>query len=258
MAKYIQCANNKNKNVSIIETINSIKKAGFDGVFVQWFDRDYELSKQEQVSLCKSLNLEIEFAHLSYEKINSIWDDSIDGDNLVEEYKIELNECFDCGINLAVMHVTGKPSTIAQPNMLGIERLQKIVDHAKTLGIKIAFENTKIKNYLEYIFEHISNDNIGVCLDSGHIHCHFNDKFNWDFFKNKILAVHLHDNDSSFDQHLLPFDGTINWDTMAENLKQSGYTGPVTLESTYRDDYLNISIEEFYKLSIERAKQIKL
>ena len=36
-------------------------------------------------------------------------------------------------------------------------------------------------------------------------------------FKNRIFAVHLHDNDQSDDQHLLPFDGTIDWNKTIKN-----------------------------------------
>ena len=32
-------------------------------------------------------------------------------------------------------------------------------------------------------------------------------------FKNRIFAVHLHDND----QNLLPFDGTIDWNKTIKN-----------------------------------------
>ena len=31
---------NDNKNVSVIETINAIKNAGFKNVFIQWYNKD--------------------------------------------------------------------------------------------------------------------------------------------------------------------------------------------------------------------------
>jgi sugar phosphate isomerase/epimerase len=68
----------------------------------------------------------------------------------------------------------------------------------------------------------------------------------------------LHDNDKSKDQHLLPFDGTIDWKFYEERLKESNYLGDVTLESCYRNDYLKYSLEEFYRLAFERAKQLDI
>ena len=48
---------NSNETVSVVETINSIKKAGFKNVFVQWYDEDWEISQEEQVRLCKENGL---------------------------------------------------------------------------------------------------------------------------------------------------------------------------------------------------------
>lgn len=257
MTKYIQCLQNDNQNVTPQQTIYAIKKAGFDGVYLQWYNRDWEFSQQEQLNLCRKLGLEIPFVHLGYKGINNIWLEGEEGENLVKDYLKDLDICKSNGINMVVMHLTSKFITF-KPNLLGIERLQRIIDHAEKLNIKVAFENTKIQGYLEYVFDHIKNPNIGICYDAGHDHCFFDNGFDWKFFKNRIFAVHLHDNDKTDDLHLLPFDGTINWVNLAKNLKKANYTGPVTLESCYRRNYLNMTIEDFYKLSLERAKRINL
>ena len=155
------------------------------------------------------------------------------------------------------MHITAL-KIAPQPSMIGIKRLQTIADYAEKLNIKIAFENTKIWGYLEYVFRHIKNQNVGICFDVGHCHCHFDDRFSWDLFKDKIFAVHLHDNDKSDDMHLLPFDGTIDWNNFIDKLKQANYNGPITLESCYKNDYLKESVTEFYEESFKRAKQINI
>lgn len=257
MRKYIQCVQNDNKNVTPKETIFAIKNAGFDGVFLQWYNKDWEFSQQEQLNLCKELGLEIEFVHLGYKGINDIWVDGENGDILVNNYLKDLDSCYTNNIKMVVMHLTSK-NVAPEPNLIGINRLQKIVDYAEQLNIKIAFENTKIEGYLEYVFDHIKNSNIGICYDAGHCHCHFNDKFSWDKFTNKIFAVHLHDNDSTEDSHLLPFDGTIDWNILSSNLSKANYQGNIILESCYKSDYLNMSIDDFYKLSLNKAKQIKI
>lgn len=257
MKKYIQCVQNNNKNVTPKETIYAIKNAGFDGVFLQWFNKDWEFSQEDQLKLCKELGLEIYFVHLGYKGINEIWVDGEAGDELVDYYIKDLDACHANKINMVVMHITAL-KVAPEPSLIGIKRIQKILDYAEKLNIKIAFENTKIWGYLEYLFENIKNDNAGVCFDSGHCHCHFDDKFSWGVFKNKFFALHLHDNDKTDDTHLLPFDGTINWEEFQNNIRQANYNGPIILESCYKGDYLKMSIEEFYKLSLERAKQINI
>lgn len=257
MQKYIQCVQNDNKNVTPQQTIYSIKEAGFNGVFIQWYNKDWCFSQEEQLKLCRKLGLEIPFVHLGYKGINNIWVEGDEGDNLVKSYINDLNIFSKNNIEMVVMHLTSKGEAF-KPNLMGIKRLQQIVDHAEKLCIKIAFENTKIMGFLEYVLNHINNKNVGICFDSGHYHVHFDDKFNWEIFKNKIFAVHLHDNDKSDDLHLLPFDGTINWNDLVNKLKKANYKGPVTLESCYSYEYLKMPLEEFYKLSLQRAKQLNI
>ena len=86
MTKYIQCVQNDNKNVTPQETIYAIKNAGFDGVFLQWYNKDWDFSQQEQLNLCRKLGLEIPFVHLGYKGINNIWLEAEDGENLVKNY----------------------------------------------------------------------------------------------------------------------------------------------------------------------------
>ena len=103
----------------------------------------------------------------------------------------------------------------------------------------------------------VNNDNIGLCFDSGHNHAHFKDELDLKRFKNKIFAVHLHDNKGELDEHLLPFDGTINWNKVIKDLKDNNYDGPITLELCYRNEYLNMSMEDFYKKGYEIAKKLE-
>ena len=253
--QFFQCVQNDNKNVTPQQTIKSIRDAGFDGVFIQWYDKDWDFTQQQQVDLCTNLGLKILFAHLGYKGINDIWLDGENGDELVKKYIHNLDECKSNKIDMVCMHLTSK-SVAPEPSEIGVYRLQQIVDYAEKLGIKVAFENTKIFGYLEYVFDRIKNKNAGICYDAGHCHCHFNDKFSWNKFKNKIFAVHLHDNDKSDDLHLLPFEGTIDWQELVENLNVANYDGPVILESCYRNQYLDISLLDFYKLSLKKAKEI--
>ncbi len=241
---------NSNETVSAVETINSIKKAGFKNVFVQWYDEDWEISQEEQVRLCKENGLNIIFAHLGYRTINQIWEDTLEGESLVEKYQNDIKNCSENGIKMVIMHLTTK-RTAPMYNEIGLNRIRRIVEYAKKLNVKIAFENTRIRGYLEYVLGNIKDENVGLCFDVGHYHVHFNDDFNFEFFKDRIFAVHMHDNDKTDDQHLLPFDGTIDWQSAINKLKEANYQGPITLELCYRNDYLKLGIDEFYQKGYE-------
>lgn len=248
--------NNDNKNVTVMETIDAIKKARFKNVFIQWYDEPWNPSQKEQLKYIKEKGLEVIFAHLGYQNVNDIWLENEAGDKLVERYKKDIKCCHENDIPMVVMHLTSK-SVAPKFNELGLKRLKEITDYAKSFNIKVAFENTKIKGYLDYVIANIDSDNVGICFDSGHYHVHFNDDLDFTKFKNRILAVHLHDNDKSDDQHLMPFDGTLNWEDTIKKLKESNYTGPITMELCYRYDYLKMGIDAFYKKGYEVGSKLQ-
>lgn len=245
--------------VSAKETIDAIYNAGFKNVFIQWYDKDYkefDLPQQGQLDYARSKGLNVIFAHLGYKGINDIWTNDGIGEELVEKYIRNLDEMKANNINLVVMHMCAgeNPPNIS---LLGLKRFEKIVKHAKDLGINIAFENTKVKGYQEYALDNLDYDNVGICFDSGHMHCHFNDEFNFEYFKDKIMCVHLHDNHGNADEHLLPFDGTLNFDLVLDGLSKANYKEYFTFELCYRRSYCDkMNVEEFYKEGYQRGLKL--
>ena len=251
--------NNRNKEINPKDMIDSIKKAGFNNIFLQWFnEKELVVSQEEQLEYARSIGMNIVFVHLGYKRINEIWDTVIEDDivnEVVDGYINDLKMCNKYGVDLVIMHLTSKFDA-PEYNEKGLERLRRIIKVAEELGIKIAFENTKIRGYLEYVFTNIDSKNIGLCYDAGHCHAHFDDEFNYDFFKDRILAVHLHDNFGMHDEHLLPFDGTINWEDVMGKLKGANYNSYVTLEIAYRNDYLKMTMDEFYEEGYKRGNKL--
>lgn len=257
MDNLVVCVQNDNKIVSPKETIDAIYKAGFKNVFVQYYHRqNMEFDELTQIDYCRKLGLNIVFCHLGYTNINEMWVEGEFGEEVTEQYIKDLDLMKEKQIELVIMHLTTHKE-FPMYNETGLKRFRRIADYAKKIGVKIAFENTRKQGYLEYVLCNIKNDNIGVCFDAGHYHVHFNDVFDFEFFKNRFFAVHLHDNDKSLDQHLLPFDGTIDWEDTLSKIKSTGYDGAITLELCYRGDYLNQSVEDFYKEGYKRGKKLE-
>ena len=44
------------------------------------------------------------------------------------------------------------------------------------------------------------------------------------------MTTHVHDNRGRTDDHLVPFDGTIDWPAALMALSKVGYTGPLVFE----------------------------
>ncbi len=249
---------NDSKEVTPYETIDAIKAAGFKNVFVQWYDNDhhvFEVSQEEQVRYAREVGLNVIFAHLGYRNMNDIWLDGEVGERFLKRYLKDLDDLKELGFDMVMMHAcVGFDSPPV--SKIGLERFRKICNHAKELGIKLAFENTKTKGYLEYLIDNIDLDNIGVCYDCGHDHCHFKDSFDFDHFKNKIMCIHIHDNYGEIDDHLIPGDGTIDYDYVLGGLKRANYHGYLSMELCYRNDYLKEDFISFYKKGYERGLEL--
>ena len=68
--------------------------------------------------------------------------------------------------------------------------------------------------------------------------------------------MHLQDNGGSHNQHQLPFDGKVDWPLVMGKVKNTGYTGAITLEPM-NWHYTQIGIRDFLSLAYERAKRLE-
>jgi len=243
MNKEIAVVVSNDNQCNVLDTIKAIKNADFKNVFVQWYDKDFDIEQLKQVELCRLQGFKIIFAHLGYQKINEIW--LPEGDYFVDRYKKDILDCHNLGIDMVVMHPCSKWEAPA-PNEIGLNRFRQIVEYAKSLNVKVSIENTKLKGYIEYLLDNINYDNLGVCFDAGHYHCNYKDDWDLSKFKDRIFCVHLHDNNGLEDQHLLPFDGNLDWKYVMNTLNKLNYDGPITMELCYRNQYLERSVDDFY------------
>lgn len=249
----VMVVSNYNRNVSSLAICDAIKEAGFKKVFLQWYNRPWAISQEAQLAYAKSIGLKAVYAHLSYDEVNNLW--LPEGDYLVDYYKRDLKICKDNGMDLVMMHITG--IDCPKYSKIGLERLKQIVAYAEELKIKIALENVEHPGYLEKVLKNITSPYLGICFDTGHFHCYFKDKFNFDFCKDRIFAVHLHDNKGDVDRHMIPFDGTIKWDYILKKLHECNYDGPIILECVYRGEYIQLPLEEFYKRCFKAGQKLQ-
>jgi len=81
----------------------------------------------------------------------------------------------------------------------------------------------------------LGSDWFNICLDTGHsaITGIEPEDMIRGIGGTMIKALHIHDNDRLGDLHLLPFEGKLNWDNIAQALKDIDYEGDFTLEATH-------------------------
>ena len=51
-----------------------------------------------------------------------------------------------------------------------------------------------------------------LCLDTGHAHMDATVEVAFDAMRDRLVTAHIHDNHGEKDEHLLPYNGTIDWD----------------------------------------------
>ena len=128
------------------------------------------------------------------------------------------------------------------------EYFLRLADLAGTYGLRLAIENMLSKrhfdgreewrfctNWLEHraLVEAIGCENVGYCFDVGHAHYTGTDLYATPMAMGKrLFAIHVHDNDTFSDQHLLPWQGTIDFCQFTQGLANSGYEGNMTMEVT--------------------------
>jgi sugar phosphate isomerase/epimerase len=111
-----------------------------------------------------------------------------------------------------------------------VEELLRI---AEPLGVRIAVE--VIPNELSGAgsivhFVEQDLDGVGICLDFGHAHLDGDVVDAVETVSEHLIATHVHDNRGRSDDHLLPFDGTIDWAGTLLAVQKIGYDGPFMFE----------------------------
>ena len=235
------------------ELYRAIKQAGFDCTTLWWGNYNY-LNYRSHPESARKAGLCIESVHLPYSTINSLWLDNLEGGQLVENLLQWVEDCAEFSIPTAVMHLSSGDNS-PPFNSLGLDRLKRIIEKAENVNINIALENLRKVEYLEYALKNIDSPKCGFCFDSGHQHFRSPEVDLLSMHGSRLMALHLHDNDQTADQHLLPFDGTLDWDTTLRNIKATAFTGATSLE-VVNSGYKNLAPEEFLSIAYERAEKL--
>jgi len=250
--KEMQCAGISNE-----ESIKQIKKAGFRKVFISWIYNSWGEEQERIYNLIKANGLEIIFAHVGYKDFyifNKLWDEGEEGDKLVDSLVKDLEILKNHNINSAVVHLHTNDRVVISE--IGLIRWKKIIKEAERIGIVVAIENLRYVDLLEYLIDNIPSENLKICYDAGHDHCHSKDTFNFEMYGEKIVLNHLHDNDGTKDLHLIPYHGDIDWDRTLKNLKNCNKNLTLTAEVYYRFGYKICSPRKFYKQVFKTMKKL--
>jgi sugar phosphate isomerase/epimerase len=232
-----------------VEQLQSVRASGFDAleIFALKPHFDYQ-SKNVTTGLAAWLSDQETFLQSLHTPFcadyrawaNRQWlsiseTDKIRREQAVDEIRRALEFAEKIPFPLAIVHM-GAPEDRFSSRSLDATyySLETLIPFARARGVKLALEN--IPNELSALermrrfLEDARLKEVGICFDVGHSHLQakpaseIRDGGPW------IVSMHVHDNHGTQDEHLLPFDGKVDWPGVLEALDTIEYRGNLILE----------------------------
>jgi len=157
----------------------------------------------------------------------------------------ELRRVIDVAEDLAysrlILHMGGSRET-ADPRKrdAAFSSLEHLVLHAKHTGVTICIENTTSEmgdpTYLRSFVDETRLTGLRFNFDVGHAHLADGPEEEriakgFEPLKDLIASLHIHDNHGERDEHLPPYEGSIDWPATLKLLRSAPTTNPpLTLE----------------------------
>ena len=180
--------------------------------------------------------------------------DKTEGDKALEDFKRLIKNASKSDIKCVVIHPSAE-ITIAENRGVRMEnaivRLSRLADYADLFGIEVAVETLPrmcLGNCTAEIEELISlNSKLKVCFDVNHIELGTQKEFA-EKLGSRIVTLHISDYVVT-DDHLLPFEGKIDWKGLITVLNKINYNGPFLYEaSIYTKENVMRDVRLYHKL----------
>jgi sugar phosphate isomerase/epimerase len=159
----------------------------------------------------------------------------------MDELKRVIDVAEDLPYSRLILHMGGSRET-ADPRKrdAAFSSLEHLVLHAKHVGVTICVENTTSEMgapaYLRSFIDETRLTGLRVNFDIGHAHladAPEEERISNSFepLKDLTASTHIHDNHGEKDEHLLPYEGSIDWAATLKLLKSAPTANlPLTLE----------------------------
>ena len=243
-----------NNEINIDRQIRLMQQNGFKNTFML---SDCARLTHENVGKLKTAGITLSTLHAPFRGINKIWEKGEAGDRILESLIDGVKKCERYDIPVLVTHLSSKypPPMITD---IGVQRFKRLMEAAQASGVKIAYENQRCLSNISLALEHF--ESAGFCWDTGHEGCFTPGKEYMPLFGDRLTTVHIHDNFGikDNDEHLLPYDGVLDFGKVAKHLVKARYDGCIMLE-VFRGNsnrYDDITDEEYYARASVAANKL--
>ena len=205
------------------DRLRILKNIGFDFVALGLGLFSQEGNELERcAALCDQYGFEIDNIHLTGAKTTAIWSDGEQGEEICERICREITRAAAAGIRVGVAHITWGHTPPAPVGETGLSRYTRIAECAAKNNFVLALENSVYLDHLYATMAHLKDyPSIGFTFDSGHRNAFAP---NYDLladFGDRLTVTHIADNDGAHDLHLMPMDGSVDWNYVARGLAKT-------------------------------------
>lgn len=142
----------------------------------------------------------------------------------VDEVKRTLDVAESLPFPYLVLHMgAGREAADPRRYDAAFSSLEHLTVFAKQRGVTIAVENTPGELAAPSNLRHFIQDTrlaeLRMCFDAGHAHLEDGVVPGFEAMREWVVTAHIHDNNGEKDEHLLPFEGTIDWKKAAEVMR---------------------------------------
>ncbi|MBD3378980.1 MAG: TIM barrel protein [Candidatus Omnitrophica bacterium] len=232
---------------SFFDVLEEVKHAGFSSVEVCSFPRHLDFHDMDEIGRARrimdSLGLDALSFHAPFAgEIDITSPDPQKRKNSSEEIFRAAEAAATLRARNLVIH-PGPEKTEAPPAGEFLERMrnsasfiQELSDKCAEAGMDLLLENM-LPNLLfghvrdlMWILASVKAKNIGICLDTGHANLGGSLEHVTGKIKGHLRMLHVNDNRGERDEHLPPGEGTVNWEKLAQELKENRFSGGMVLE----------------------------
>ena len=182
------------------------------------------------------------------------------------EWKKILRAIEICGI-LKIKNLVVHPLN-DYSNEVNIKFYKRLLPYAKKANVTICCENMwrwnkekdcarpcscSFSDSFNAIIDGVNSKYVKACVDIGHAemfsHVNYSARKMLEEMKNRVVCLHIHDNDKIRDKHWIPFRGSIDFKDVSKGLKKINYKYDLVAEINLTSDI------DTYKKGLEYWKE---
>jgi sugar phosphate isomerase/epimerase len=149
----------------------------------------------------------------------------------MDEFKRAIDVAEDLPYSRMILHMGGPRETAdMRKRDAAFSSLEHLILHARHVGVSICIENTTSEmgdpDYLRSFVDETRLAGLRFNFDIGHAHLADGpeeERIDKAFspLRHLVAAVHLHDNHGEKDEHIPPYEGSIDWPAAIKTLKSA-------------------------------------